>query len=225
MNVKSYSIVKNCQRCGKQVELKADDPQNFQTRAGFKKKLYCGSECQSAAVSASLEKTWIDVKTLVCPKCGAEKNADQFPLKGKTKKGVIRRYPYCKPCHTDHQRSVKLEKKFNLTPEDYKTIDLFQSRVCAVCGRPPKTKRLSVDHNHASGLIRGLLCSFCNRVIGLFRDDIARFEKVLEYLKNPPAVIALGGPRYGIKGRTTNKAETIKKLNKNLILSNQKAQS
>jgi hypothetical protein len=38
-----------------------------------------------------------------------------------------------------------------------------QGGVCAICGRPPKTRRLDVDHEHKTGAVRGLLCHRCNR--------------------------------------------------------------
>ena len=36
---------------------------------------------------------------------------------------------------------------------------------CAICGRPPKTRRLHVDHDHHTGAVRGLLCHRCNRAL------------------------------------------------------------
>src|SRR3989442_7637556 len=36
---------------------------------------------------------------------------------------------------------------------------------CAICGNPPKTRRLHVDHDHRTGKIRGLLCHRCNRAL------------------------------------------------------------
>lgn len=54
---------------------------------------------------------------------------------------------------------------------------------CAICKKPREAfkKSLSVDHNHASGKIRGLLCYRCNR-FRLGRQTIESCREVLEYL-------------------------------------------
>lgn len=52
-----------------------------------------------------------------------------------------------------------------LTEDQYVTLLALQGGRCAICRRPPKVggRRLSVDHDHASGQVRGLLCFRCNR--------------------------------------------------------------
>ena len=40
-----------------------------------------------------------------------------------------------------------------------------QGGVCAICGNPPKTRGLSIDHDHKTGAVRGLLCFRCNRAL------------------------------------------------------------
>jgi len=40
-----------------------------------------------------------------------------------------------------------------------------QNGVCAICGHPPKTKRLNIDHDHKTMEVRGLLCHKCNRAL------------------------------------------------------------
>ena len=52
-----------------------------------------------------------------------------------------------------------------LTEDDYAALLAAQDGRCAICRRPPKEggRRLSVDHDHATGAVRGLLCFRCNR--------------------------------------------------------------
>lgn len=57
-----------------------------------------------------------------------------------------------------------------------------QGGVCAICECPDK-KRLSVDHDHQTGKIRGLLCANCNLALGNFKDDPDRLAKAIVYLK------------------------------------------
>jgi hypothetical protein len=55
--------------------------------------------------------------------------------------------------------------QLGMTDEDYKQRFEQQNGVCAICGNPPKSRRLSFDHNHRTHRIRGLLCFRCNRAL------------------------------------------------------------
>lgn len=65
-----------------------------------------------------------------------------------------------------------------------------QNCVCAICGQPErapdkasgKTKDLAIDHCHKTGAIRALLCSNCNRALGLFNDDPELLAKARSYV-------------------------------------------
>jgi hypothetical protein len=103
---------------------------------------------------------------------------------------------------------------FNITADEYDSILASQGGVCAICQHPPKNQRLAVDHDHKTGLVRGLLCLACNKAMGMLRDDSERIRRAADYVDSPPASAALGGPRYGIKGRVTNKAATRRRLNR-----------
>ena len=74
--------------------------------------------------------------------------------------------------------------KFKLTPEDYTAILNSQSGVCYICRKTPEEngKRLAVDHCHATGDIRGILCDTCNTGLGMFKDNITLLRKAQEYL-------------------------------------------
>jgi hypothetical protein len=56
---------------------------------------------------------------------------------------------------------------------------------CAICQRHESEfkRKLSLDHCHTSGRVRGLLCSGCNTALGLMGDDTARLLAAVEYLK------------------------------------------
>lgn len=77
----------------------------------------------------------------------------------------------------------RLNRDFGLSVIEYKYILAKQNFVCAICGQPDANRRLSVDHCHATGKVRGLLCLRCNRGIGLFQDDPNRLVKASVYLK------------------------------------------
>ncbi|MCX4401548.1 endonuclease VII domain-containing protein [Streptomyces sp. NBC_01764] len=61
-----------------------------------------------------------------------------------------------------------------------------QERGCAICGRDV-AERFYIDHCHASGAVRGILCSNCNTALGLLGDDVERMEAAIQYLKRARA--------------------------------------
>lgn len=70
-----------------------------------------------------------------------------------------------------------------LTYQEYQEMYDAQQGRCAICGGLCSTgKRLAVDHNHETGVVRGLLCNHCNRALGFFRDDPLLLQSALEYL-------------------------------------------
>jgi hypothetical protein len=64
-----------------------------------------------------------------------------------------------------------------------------QCGVCAICGMAPKRRKLSLDHDHYTGKVRGLLCNSCNIGIGCFVDDPIRMRKAADYIENNKSVI------------------------------------
>lgn len=85
-----------------------------------------------------------------------------------------------------HERRVR--DVYGLPPGTYDILYRFQGGKCAGCQRATgRTKKLAVDHDHATGRVRGLLCSVCNRLLGHFRDDPDTFLRLAAYLKSPPA--------------------------------------
>lgn len=108
-------------------------------------------------------------------------------------------------CHTHHRnkRKAKLaagrdrrkQRTFGITVDEARRVQAFQGGGC-ICypwtGYNGRTRSLSTDHNHRTGLIRGELCKHCNDLLGRIRDDPNYFIAMLAYLTNPPAVQVLG---------------------------------
>lgn len=63
----------------------------------------------------------------------------------------------------------------------------MQGGGCAICGRPPARNKLHLDHDHATGEARGLLCCPCNRLLGWLDGYGSRVGKYLAY---PPYKVA-----------------------------------
>lgn len=84
-----------------------------------------------------------------------------------------------------------LRSKYGVTVEDYARMLAEQGGVCAICQRPERVRArgsdrprlLSVDHDHATGEVRGLLCHACNTAIGHLAEDPALFARAVEYLR------------------------------------------
>jgi hypothetical protein len=80
----------------------------------------------------------------------------------------------------------RLRKEFGLTLEEYQCIGDRQKWKCAICGADKadaRGHRLHVDHCHATGKVRGLLCGKCNTAIGRFKDSIEYLHRAVEYLR------------------------------------------
>lgn len=84
---------------------------------------------------------------------------------------------------------------YGLSAAEYWAIYEYQNGKCYICERAKGTgkRRLSVDHDHETGLVRGLLCLPCNRdILGHLRDSVAALLRAIRYLTNPPAFDVIG---------------------------------
>lgn len=76
----------------------------------------------------------------------------------------------------------RLFNDFGITADEYHAMNEKQDGVCAICKKLGR-RRLGVDHCHATGKVRGLLCHSCNIALGLLKDSIVSAEAVVAYLK------------------------------------------
>ena len=84
-----------------------------------------------------------------------------------------------------------------------------QEGSCEVCGQ---VGRLYVDHDHNTGMIRGLLCGACNVGLGCFRDDPRRVRKALEYLERTGSTERLWPSPQASRETSRKFVEVLKKL-------------
>lgn len=108
-----------------------------------------------------------------------------------------------RPTAAADARRRGLNRKYRLTPEGYGELLEKQAGCCAICGRRAQDstgKILSVDHDHETGRVRGLLCSHCNRGLGHFLDS--------EHLLRAAAAYLTEGPKEA--GPRTRPARTMK---------------
>jgi hypothetical protein len=96
------------------------------------------------------------------------------------KRNAAQRQRYC-PAKA---RDAHLRKKYGLSSEDYDFLLLRQGGKCACCGGPPTTHgKLVVDHSHQTGKVRALLCSHCNTLLGMAREDPSILKAAISFLE------------------------------------------
>ena len=88
-------------------------------------------------------------------------------------------------------RERHLDKTYNLSGKEYLNKMIEQENKCAICNQYEKrytktgdVKPLSVDHNHTTGEIRGLLCNDCNALLGFAHEDTEILLNALTYLQS-----------------------------------------
>lgn len=80
--------------------------------------------------------------------------------------------------------NTRIKKRYGITIDDYESLIAAQGDACAICGGHERNGTLfSVDHDHDTGKVRGLLCRTCNAAIGLFQERIDLIESALSYLR------------------------------------------
>jgi hypothetical protein len=123
-----------------------------------------------------------------CPQCGETKSVDAFGSNRANKSGLTN---YCRPCHNrvmaeikvrryGGQRNYLLKLRYGLTTSEVDAMREQQGGICLICLRSPA---VHVDHDHETGLVRGLLCFSCNGALGQFDDEAWRLRLAADYLE------------------------------------------
>lgn len=148
-----------------------------------------------------------------CSGCGEEKPVEDFYLRSDGKGPR----PQCKPCYRANGRRYWrrnaneaqrdrcydgfLRRTYGISLTEYNALAASQGWTCAICGCDPKVanahmgrhaQRLHVDHCHASGRIRGLLCNRCNVSIAPLERHPDWLQRALSYLERQAPVDARG---------------------------------
>lgn len=141
-----------------------------------------------------------------CHRCQVSKPLSAYHKHATRPDGV---QSYCKKCisknrrrHSDpanaeYMRWYFLKVKYGVNREQYEQLFVAQGGRCAICQAPAESVRrpgktvtglsaygLCIDHDHETGVIRGLLCNQCNRAIGLMGDDARLLEAAWRYVSS-----------------------------------------
>jgi len=95
--------------------------------------------------------------------------------------------------------------EYGIAWQEYEALGNYQNWECAGCGATEGRgdKRLHVDHDHATGRVRALLCDDCNRGLGMVRDDPKILLALVYMLQNPPFDAIQGLPQPAEPDRLT----------------------
>lgn len=88
-------------------------------------------------------------------------------------------------------RVAALKHLYGISPEDYIDMHEAQHGLCAICQQPEtglnntrtSARLLSVDHDHQTQQVRGLLCLKCNHALGCADDSILKLRSMIAYLE------------------------------------------
>ena len=153
------------------------------------------SRCSPCAKARSIRASnhggnpdWKPTVEYVCEDCHGT-----FPRPG-TKGFLPKRCPGCLDKHSLAQkranpgvwRKYQYKTKFGITIEQYDLMLATQGGHCAICPATSCTdgRRLHVDHDHQTGVVRQLLCDLCNKVLGMMKDEPDRLRRAADYLEH-----------------------------------------
>lgn len=91
-----------------------------------------------------------------------------------------------KTIYADRRWNSHLKRKYRIDVNEYKRLLSQQDGACAICKTDAPgggTTRFHVDHDHATGAVRGLLCTRCNQMIGYGLDNPDILESGAAYLR------------------------------------------
>lgn len=121
-----------------------------------------------------------DKLSCYCKSC-QDKNLIRLGIRSKE----YRKAEYKRNKETYRENSYK--RKFNISIEDYNYLFNKQNGLCSICkgkfvGRKD-ARHFAIDHNHKTKKIRGLLCSNCNKLLGMCKDNIEILKLAIKYLR------------------------------------------
>jgi hypothetical protein len=92
-------------------------------------------------------------------------------------------YARWKEANPRGQWTIGLRRLYGLSIGEWDAMVLAQEGRCGICSDPLEGRDINMDHDHGSGAPRSILCGYCNRGLGMFRDDPARLRAAAAYLE------------------------------------------
>lgn len=173
---------RTCKTCGKTLSL---GPENFFKGKGYKGGFVPSCKpCHSARQSFLNKQNGTEAKRYKRDKAKRDAHVRAWVEKNKARQFMNQKL--WREENQDRKFNNHLGYEYGVTREQYDAMYVSQGGVCAICGALPyhdkRQKKLNVDHDHATGHVRGLLCGRCNRAIGLMLDDQDRLLNASNYI-------------------------------------------
>ena len=121
--------------------------------------------------------SWVPEGFRWCPTCQQAVAHEDYIRNSALPSGFGTR---CKACHNRMSKEAYWQRRYGLTREAVDQLRVDQGNVCAICGEADPQH---LDHDHATGGIRRLLCQRCNHGLGLFRDDPQLLRSAADYIE------------------------------------------
>jgi hypothetical protein len=174
------------------------------------RKGYVQTEDHAAKKAAAVRARFAVRTHKICPRCSQSLPVETF--KKRREDGSLE--SYCPPCKAEYARQRALKHyhgnpeaklkssitnrktnlaKYGLTEDCYNKMLEEQGGVCAICSENNpggRRKYMAVDHDHSTGVVRGILCNNCNRALGLLKDNADILRRAADYIQKgspPPA--------------------------------------
>ncbi len=124
-----------------------------------------------------------EISLRLCRVCQAQKEMSQFDRAGTP--GAMTRRRVCRRCRYEAQRPrqavLARVRKYGITEEAFVSA---LADGCVVCMRDLDGGRSThVDHDHETGMVRGILCGLCNVGIGMFQNNPEIARRAADYLE------------------------------------------
>jgi hypothetical protein len=131
-------------------------------------------------------------KTGRCTECErlmqlTEQSREYHRIKKRTEQYRAKSREYLKSVQTtikykQQVRESHLKRTYGITLEQHDRMRDDQANGCAIC-RKTMDDDCAVDHCHTTGKVRGLLCDWCNKLLGFAKDDVSILQAAIDYLK------------------------------------------
>lgn len=178
---------KKCEYAAKAIRRRTN-PEQFAAH-------YANRKRRVAETAVSFQKP----ATKTCVACDLEKSIDNFWASCQVNGGISNQ---CKQCAGQastrwrqrdkvHARNVIQNgirrRRYGIDEQTFLLMLDAQGRGCAICrcelDPSSNTRKIHVDHDHATGRVRGILCHGCNSALGLLKEDVAIFAAAIRYLR------------------------------------------